>query len=231
MDFNAIYTYIPQFWTGLWVSLQLTFIAAISGLILALPLALMATSKYKILSFPINTFSFFFRGTPLLIQVYLLYFGMAQFTFIKQTPWIWGILKHAYWCALIAFTLNTCAYTLEIIKGAIKNTARGEIEAGIACGMSKALVMRRIILPSALRRALPAYSNEIIFMLHGSAQASVITVMDLTGVAKKMYAQTFLPFEAFLTAAVFYLGLTFVLVGLFKFFEKRYLSYLLIPKT
>ena len=91
--------------------------------------------------------------------------------------------------------------------------------------------MRRIILPSALRRALPAYSNEIIFMLHGSAQASVITVMDLTGVAKKMYAQTFLPFEAFLTAAVFYLGLTFVLVGLFKFFEKRYLSYLLIPKT
>lgn len=231
MNLNAIYTYIPQFLGGLWVSLELTFIAAISGLILALPLALMAGSKFKILSIPINTFSFFFRGTPLLIQVYLLYFGMAQFAFIKQTPWIWAILKHAYWCALIAFTLNTCAYTLEIIKGAIKNTAKGEIEAGIACGMSKALVMRRIILPSALRRALPAYSNEVIFMLHGSAQASVITIMDLTGVAKKMYAQTFLPFEAFLTAAIFYLCLTFILVGLFSFFEKRYLSYLLTPKT
>ncbi|GBU10277.1 histidine ABC transporter permease [Gammaproteobacteria bacterium] len=230
LDFAAIYQYLPDFTQSLWLTIKLTFISSIVGLILAIPLSLMGLSKHRLIRYPVDAFSYFFRGTPLLIQIYLLYFGASQFSIIRDTPWLWDILKHAYWCALIVFALNTAAYTIEILKGAIKNTPKGEIEAATACGMSQYLLMRRIVLPSAFRRALPAYNNEIIFMLHGTAQASAITLIDLTGMARRMYARTFLPFEAFLTAACFYLVLTFLLVGLFKYLEKRYLSYLNIPK-
>jgi arginine/ornithine transport system permease protein len=136
------------------------------------------------------------------------------------------VFQQAYWCALIAFTLNTAAYTTEILRGAIRTMPQGEIEAAKACGMSRPLMLRRIILPSSFRRALPAYSNEVVFMLHGSAIASVITIVDLTGAARIVNSRYYSPYEAFITAALFYMALTLLIVLLFKWIERRWFAHL-----
>ncbi len=142
----------------------------------------------------------------------------------------WPLLSQAWFCALLAFTLNTAAYTTEIIRGAIQATPHGEVEAARACGMSPALMFRRILLPSAFRRALPAYGNEVIFMLHGSAVASMVTIVDLTGAARIVNSRYYSPYEAFLTAAAFYMVLTFAIVGLFRLLERHWHAHLK-PRT
>jgi arginine/ornithine transport system permease protein len=157
--------------------------------------------------------------------MFLIYYGFGQFDFIKESL-LWPFFREAYLCALFAFTLNTCAYTIEILRGAIKATPHGEVEAAMAAGMSRFLMVRRIILPSAFRRALPAYSNEIIFMLHGSSLASVITIVDITGAARIINSRFYSPYEAFLTAAVFYMAITFLIVFLVKKLEVRWFAHL-----
>ncbi len=139
---------------------------------------------------------------------------------------MWIIFREAYACALVAFALNTAAYTAEILRGTIAQTNYGEIEAARSCGMSSAQIYRRIILPSTFRRALPAYGNEVIFMLHGSSLAGVITIVDLFGAAKIVNARNFVPFESFITAGLFYLGCTFLIVWLFKKAEYYWHAYL-----
>lgn len=225
MDFSIISDNIGLYIEGLWITAALVLASLVVGLCLAVPLALLAHSKNLLLSGPVFVYSYFFRGTPLLVQMYLIYYGSGQFEAV-QNSFMWPVLKEAYWCALIAFALNTAAYTTEILRGAIKATPFGEIEAAKACGMSKALMTRRIILPSAFRRALPAYGNEVIFMLHGSAIASVITIIDLTGAARIINSRFYSPYEAFLTAALFYMALTFLIVGLFKWVERRWFAHL-----
>ncbi len=216
---------IDLYLEGLWITLQLVSLALVIGLLLAVPLALAANSRNWLLSGTVFCYSYFFRGTPLLVQMFMLYYGAGQFEAI-QNSMLWPVLREAYWCALIAFTLNTAAYTTEILRGAIKATPRGEIEAALACGMSWLLMTRRIVLPSAFRRALPAYGNEVIFMLHGSAIASVITIIDLTGAARIINSRYYTPFQAFITAALFYMALTFAIVGLFKLLERRWYAHL-----
>lgn len=224
---EAIIAELPDLLPAIWLTIQLTFISSLIGLLLAVPLSILSLSKKGVIRWPIEMFSYFFRGTPLLIQIYLLYFGLGQFEAVRNSGWIWdNVLTDAYKCVLIAFTLNTCAYTIEIFKGSIKNTSKGEIEAGIAFGMSKLTLFRRIIFPSGFRRALPAYSNEVIFMLHGTAQASVLALVDILGWARRVYSITYSPFIPFLIAAAAYLILTFILVMLFRYCEKRWLSYL-----
>ncbi len=224
---DAIIAELPDLLPAIWLTIQLTFISSLIGLLLAVPLSILSLSKNGAIRWPIEAFSYFFRGTPLLIQIYLLYFGLGQFEAVRNSGWLWdNVLTDAYKCVLIAFTLNTCAYTIEIFKGSIKNTSKGEIEAGIAFGMSKFTLFRRIIFPSGFRRALPAYSNEVIFMLHGTAQASVLALVDILGWARRVYSITYSPFIPFLIAAVAYLALTFLLVMLFRYCERRWLSYL-----
>ncbi|QJQ95950.1 MULTISPECIES: ABC transporter permease [Halomonadaceae] len=224
---NVIFT--PQtlayYWQGLVTTTQLVFLSLLVGLVLAVPLSILRGSKRPWIKWPIYLYTYVFRGTPLLIQLYIIYYGVVFFDGIQQTL-LWPILREAFYPALIAFTLNTAAYTTEIFHGAIKATARGEIEAARAYGMSNGLMMRRIILPSAFRRALPAYGNEVIFMLHASAIASVVTLMDLTGAARFVYARFYAPFEAFLFVAAIYLCLTFAILYFFRFLEKRLLAHL-----
>ena len=165
------------------------------------------------------------RGTPLIVQMFLVYNGLAQFEAVRES-FLWVFFRQAYWCALFAFSLNTAGYTAEIIRGAIKQTPFGEVEAARACGMSPVTLYRRIILPSAFRRGLPAYSNEVIFMLHGTALAGVITIIDLFGAAKIVNSRHFVPFESFITAGFFYLCLTFILVFLFRLAEKKWHAHL-----
>ncbi|TDX31714.1 amino acid ABC transporter membrane protein 2 (PAAT family) [Modicisalibacter xianhensis] len=210
---------------GLATTVQLVFLSLVIGLVMAVPLAIARGSRRKWIKLPIFFYTYVFRGTPLLIQLYIIYYGVVFIEGIQDT-WLWLILEEPFYPALIAFTLNTAAYTTEIFHGAIKATAKGEIEAARAYGMSRGLMMRRIILPSAFRRALPAYGNEVIFMLHASAIASVVTIMDLTGAARLVYARYYAPFDAFLFVALLYLCLTFAILYLFRYLEKRMLAHL-----
>lgn len=221
MDFSLIIESLPIYLEGLWTTAWLVGLALIIGLCIAIPLAVARNSTNPILRMPCWAYIYFFRGTPLLVQLYLIYYGMDQFFPVKGTLW-----EHAWFCALIAFVLNTSAYTAEIIRGAINGLPKGEVEAAKAYGMSTWKTYRRIILPSALRRALPAYSNEVIFMIHGSAVAGIVTILDLTGAARLVNSRYYAPFESFLTAGLFYMSLTFIALWAFKKAEKKYLAYM-----
>ena len=223
---NDIFTAstIMEYWGGLVTTVQLVFLSLILGLVLAVPLAIMRTSKNPLINGPVWFYTYLFRGTPLLIQLYIIYYGLAQIEGIQQTFW-WDIFREAFYPALLAFTLNTAAYTTEIIRGAIVATPSGEIEAAKAYGMSWVLRMRRIILPSAARRGVQAYSNEVIFMLHASAIASVVTLVDLTGAARNIYSRFYAPFDAFIFVALLYMVLTFMLVFAFRKLENYLLQH------
>ncbi len=226
MDFSIITGNLNIYLEGLKNTLILVSSSLVFGLVMAIPLAVLRTSAGAVTQAPIRAFVYFFRGTPLLVQMFLVYYGFGQFDFMRES-FLWPLFKEAYFCALFVFSLNTCAYTTEIIRGAIATTPHGEIEAARAAGMSTLLMLRRIVLPSAFRRALPAYSNEVIFMLHGSALASVITIVDITGAARIVNSRYYSPYEAFLTAAVFYMAITFLIVFLVRLLEKRWHGHLL----
>ncbi|EPP4080190.1 ABC transporter permease [Vibrio cholerae] len=221
MDFSLIIDSLPIYLSGLWTTVWLVSLSLVIGLLCAIPLAIARNSKQKWFSLPAWGYIYFLRGTPLLVQLYLIYYGIDQWFPVKDTLW-----EHAWFCALVAFILNTSAYTAEIIRGAINGLPKGEVEAAKAYGMSRFQTYQRIILPSALRRSLPAYSNEVIFMLHGSAVAGIVTIMDLTGAARLVNSRYYAPFEAFLSAGLFYMALTFIILWCFKQAEQRFLAYL-----
>ena len=200
------------------------------GAVLAVFFALALTSSFAPLKALVGAYTYVIRGTPLLIQVYLIYYGLAQLEWIQtrwDDVWPWTHFKEPFFCAFLAFSLNTAGYTAEMLAGAIRETAVGEIEAAQAMGMSRTQAMRRIVLPSALRRTLPAYSNEVVMMLHSTSLASTVPAMlDVTAAASRIYSDFYLPFEAYLFAAAIYLCITFSLIGLFKLAERRFLAHL-----
>ncbi len=230
MDIAIIFDNIGIYLEGLKTTAWLVSLSLLLGLLLAIPLAVLRTAKSYAVQAPIRAYIYFFRGTPLLVQMFIVYYGFGQFEVIK-TSFVWPLFREAWFCALFTFTLNTGAYTTEILRGAIEATPHGEIEAAKAAGMSRLLMLRRIVLPSAFRRALPQYSNEIIFMLHGSSLASVITLVDITGAARIINSRFYSPYEAFLTAAVFYMALTFIIVFLVKRLEGRWFAHLRPQET
>ena len=220
MDFGPVIENLPRLLNGFVLTLELTAISLIWGMAIAIPLALLRVSRKPLLWMPVYGYIFFLRGTPLLIQIYLVYYGFGQIGWVKTT-FLWGFFREAYWCALFAFSLNTSAYTAEILRGAIQAVPHGEIEAAKACGMSRFLAFRRIILPRAFRLMLPAYSNEVILMLQATSLASIVTLLDLTGVARIMVARYFEPYEFFLTIGAIYLATTYLIVGVFRRVEHR----------
>ncbi|PPR24743.1 MAG: Octopine transport system permease protein OccM, partial [Alphaproteobacteria bacterium MarineAlpha10_Bin1] len=175
MDFQLMIDSIPQLLVGMWMTVKLVALALALGICLAVPLALGRVSKNPFLWMPVYSFIFVFRGTPLLVQIFIVYYGLGQFEAVRESI-VWPFFKEAYWCAIFTFTLNTSAYTAEILRGAIQAVPHGEVEAARALGMPRLLMLRRIIVPRAFRLALPAYGNEIILMLKGSALASTITL-------------------------------------------------------
>ncbi len=229
-DYNVVLDSLPLYFGGVLVTLKLLIIALAVGLLLAVPLAVMRVSKQPVINFPAWLYTYAIRGTPMLVQLYLLYYGLAQFEAVRES-FMWPYLSSATFCACLAFAINTSAYSAEILAGSLKATPHGEIEAAKAMGMSRDKLYRRILLPSALRRALPQYSNEVIMMLHTTSLASVVTLIDITGAAKTVSSQYYLPFEAYITAGLFYLALTFILVRLFKLAERRWLAYLAPRKS
>lgn len=214
---------LPLYAGGAVVTLQLLVLALVLGGLAALPLAVLRSLPSPWAWRGVWCFTYVIRGTPLLVQLFLLYYGLAQFEWVRDSlAWPW--LKSAWFCAVLAFAINTCAYTTEILHGAIKSVPPGEVEAARALGMGRWMALRRIVLPSAARRCLPAYGNEVVLMLHGTALASVVTLHDLTGVAREVNSMHYLPFEAFTTAALCYLLITAVLVAGFQWSERRWLQ-------
>lgn len=215
---------------GILNTLWLLFSSLGIGAVLALVFALLLTGPWAPLRWIVGAYTYVIRGTPLLIQVYLIYYGLAQMDWIQarwDDVWPWVYFKEASFCALLAFSLNTAGYTAEMLAGAIRETNAGEIEAAQAYGMSRFQVMRRIVLPSAMRRTLPAYSNEVVMMLQSTSLASAVPdLMDVTGAASRIYAQYYLPFQAFLAAGAIYLVASFLLIGVFRLAEQRFLAYL-----
>jgi histidine transport system permease protein len=212
--------------SGLPVTLWLTAVSVTIGFLLAIPLSIGRVSGNRWVSLPIWLYTYVFRGTPLYVQLLLCYTGIYSLGIVQTTPYLNSFFKDAFNCTLLAFALNTAAYTTEIFAGAIKATPHGEIEAGRAYGMSTFVIYRHVILPSALRRALPAYSNEVILMLHATTLASTATLPDILKVARSAFGEYYLPFVAYGMAAFLYLCISFSLIFLFRKAERRWLAYL-----
>lgn len=221
---------LPRLLDGAGLTLQLVGGSLICGLILAVPLALMRLSGNPLLSGTAYGYVFFFRGTPLLVQIFLIYYGIGQFDAIRQSV-LWPFLREPYWCAILALALNSAAYTSEVVRGGIQSVPWGQVEAARACGMSRALLFRRIVLPQAVRQALPAYGNEIILIVKASSLASTITLMEITGIARSIIARTFAPIELFLVAGAIYLAINFVAAQGIKALEWHLTPYRRPPKS
>lgn len=195
---------------GVPLTLELTFLSVMAGFLLALALAFARNGTFKPAVWFAKLYVFVFRGTPLLVQIYLLYYGPGQFEFIRKSMF-WVVLKEPYWCALISLSLVTAAYGSEVIRGGLDSVSRGSIEAARAIGMSPWTLYRRIMFPLALRSALPAYGNEIILMVKATSLASIITLTEVTGIAYRIISESYRVAEVFLLAGAIYLLINFVI--------------------
>ena len=225
MDWKVITDSLPLYAGGIRTTLVLLVISLASSFLLAIPLAIARVSANQWISKPVWLYTYVLRGTPLLVQLFIIYHGLAQFEAVRESM-AWVLLKNAWFCAWLAFTLNSTAYTTEIFAGALKATSVGEIEAARSYGLGGFKLYSRVLLPSALRRALPQYSNEVVGLMHATAIASTVTLVDITRVARDVNANHLLVTESFGVAAVIYFLLTFTLVGIFKLLERRFLRHL-----
>jgi len=225
LDFFLILSNWQLFWNGLINTLMLLVVSLFFGAILAIPLAIIRAARIPILNPIVFSFIYLVRGTPLLVQLYVIYYGLSQFDFIRDSM-AWSILRDPWWCALISFTIGTSAYTAEILRGSMEATPRGEVEAATAAGMSKMTSLRRVILPNAFRRALPAYGNEVIFNLHSTVLASTVTVIDILGAARQFNSKYYMAYEGFITAALMFVTIVFIITLFFRFLENRMLKHL-----
>ncbi|CRI56291.1 ABC transporter permease [Pseudomonas sp. CCOS 191] len=212
--------------SGLAMTLWLFLASMVLGFALSLPLALARTSRHAWLRLPVQLYTFVFRGTPLYIQLLICYTGLYSLQLVRDHALLDQFFRNALNCTLLAFVLNTCAYTVEIFAGAIRNLPAGELEAAQAYGLRGWKLNLFLVLPAALRRSLPAYSNELILMLHATSLAFTATVADILKVARDANAATFLTFQAFGVAALLYMLLSFALVGLFRVAERRWMRFL-----
>ena len=221
MDLELMINSFPKLLNAAVITLKLLSVSLIIGLFIGLFFAILRLNKNMFINKFAYGYSYIFRGTPLLVQIFIIYFGLGQIEYLRSTV-LWVILKEPYWCAIIAFALNTGAYTSEILRSAFQTIKPGIIEAGKSLGISNKVIFYKIQIPIAIRQSLPAYGNEIILMMKGTSLASTVTIMDLTGVAKYIISTTFKPIEVFIVAGGIYLFMTFIIHNVIKFLEKKY---------
>lgn len=220
MNWDVMISSVPTLLSGVPLTVQLVGLGEILGLVIAC-LATWGRLSGNLAAVGVSRlYVFVFRGTPLLVQIYLIYYGLGQFPAVRESV-LWPILREPYWCAILALALNTGAYTSEILRGAILTIPHGQVEAARACGMGRWLTFRRIIVPIAIRQALPAYGNEIILMVKASSLASIITLLEITGLARRLIPQTYAVFEIFIVAGLIYLGLNFAIAQAVRWAEWR----------
>ena len=221
MDLELMVTSLPKLLSAAVVTLKLLTLSLFFGIFIGLIFAILRLSKSPIVNKFAYGYSYIFRGTPLLVQIFIIYYGLGQIEYFRST-FLWVVFKEPYWCAIIAFALNTGAYTSEILRSAFETIKPGIIEAGKSLGISNKIIFYKIQIPVAIRQSLPAYGNEIILMMKGTSLASTVTLMDITGVAKYIISTTFKPIEVFIVAGSIYLFMTFLIHNLIKYLEKKY---------
>ncbi|WP_298368098.1 ABC transporter permease [Azospirillum sp.] len=225
MDWELMWDSLPRLLGAMPLTLLLVFASLLFGAGVAFATALLRLSGNRVAETLTAAYVFVFRGTPLLVQIFLIYYGLGQFETVRDS-FLWPMLREPMWCAILALTLNTGAYTSEILRGAILSVPLGQVEAARACGMSRVLTFRRIVLPVAIRQMLPAYGNEMILMVKASSLASTITMLEITGLARKIISQSFAVFEIFILAGAIYLLLNFLASRFIKYTEWRLTPYL-----
>ena len=221
MDLEFISEHFPRLLKATKLTIELTSLSLFFGVFVGVFFAILRTSKNKILFFISYYYSYIFRGTPLLVQIFIIYFGLGQVEWVRES-FLWIFLKEPYSCAILAFTLNTGAYSSEIFRSAFETINKGVLEAAKGLGLNKITTFFKIKLPIAIKQSLPAYGNEMILMLKGTSLASTVTLLDLTGVAKHIISTTFRPVEVFIVAGSIYLIMTFVIHNLIKLLEKKF---------
>jgi len=221
MDFDLMITSFPKLLNAALITLKLLSASLFFGLFVGLLFAILRLNNNPVINKFAYGYSYVFRGTPLLVQIFIIYFGLGQIEYFRST-FLWVVFKEPYWCAIIAFTLNTGAYTSEILRSAFQTIKPGFIEAGKSLGISNKIIFYKIQIPIAIKQSLPAYGNEIILMMKGTSLASTVTLLDLTGVAKYIISTTFKPIEVFIVAGSIYLFMTFVIHNLIKYLEKKF---------
>mgnify|MGYP000341075156 FL=1 len=221
MDLDLMISSLPKLLSAAVITLKLLSASLIIGLFIGFLFAVLRLSKNPFINKFAYGYSYLFRGTPLLVQIFIIYYGLGQIEWLRST-FLWVILKEPYWCAIIAFALNTGAYTSEILRSAFQTIKPGIIEAGKSLGISNKIILYKIQIPVAIRQSLPAYGNEIILMMKGTSLASTVTLMDITGVAKYIISTTFKPIEVFIVAGGIYLFMTFLIHNLIKYLERKY---------
>lgn len=225
MNWGIIAENLGLYAQGAKLTLLLAFASLAISFLIAVPLAFLRNSRITVLRHAVQGYTLVFRGTPLLVQLFLIYFGLAQFEMVRESV-IWPWLSSPLVCVLIAFVLNTTAYSTEIFAGGLRHIPVGEIEAARAFGMSTFAQARRILIPAMLTRSLPLYGNEMIMMLHATSLASTVTLLETTGVARMITLNYYIQFEPYVTAAAIYLAMTFVLVSAFQLVQWRWAGYL-----
>jgi len=221
MDLDFALEHLPRLLKAAKLTIELTLLSLFFGIFVGVFFAILRTSNNKVLFYISYYYSYVLRGTPLLVQIFIIYFGLAQLEWIRES-FLWIFLKEPYSCAILAFTLNTGAYSSEIFRSAFETINKGIVEAAKVLGLNKMTTFFKIKLPIAIRQSLPAYGNEMILMLKGTSLASTVTLLDLTGVAKHIISTTFRPVEVFIVAGSIYLLMTFIIHNLIKFLERRY---------
>jgi octopine/nopaline transport system permease protein len=221
MDLELISSSLPKLLSAAVVTLKLLSLSLFFGIFIGLLFAILRLNKNLFINKFAYGYSYVFRGTPLLVQIFIIYYGLGQIEYFRST-FLWVVFKEPYWCAIIAFALNTGAYTSEILRSAFQTIKPGIIEAGKSLGVSNKIIFYKIQIPVAIRQSLPAYGNEIILMMKGTSLASTVTLMDITGVAKHIVSTTYKPLEIFLMAGSIYLFMTFLIHNLIKYLEKKY---------
>jgi len=220
MRFELMYESFFKIIQGIPLTLEVVFLSTVCGLFLAVGVALMRVSENKFLSNPAYYFIYVIRGTPLLLQLFFIYYGLAQFIFIRES-FLWFFLEDPLFCGVLTLTLSTAAYSAEIIRGGMQSIAPGLIEAASSMGMSKMQRLRKIILPITIRQALPAYGNELILMVKATSLISIVTLMEITGIARTIISKTYAPVEIFIVAGSIYLLINFLITRLIKFAENK----------
>ncbi len=220
MRFDLMYESFFKIVEGIPLTLQVVSISTILGIFLAVAVALMRISGSKFMSLPAYYFVYLIRGTPLLLQLYFVYYGLSQFEFIRESI-LWPLLKEPYWCGIITLTISTGAYSSEIIRGGILSVSKNYIEASDALGLSQVKTFMLVTLPITVRQALPAYGNELILMVKASSLISIVTLMEITGIARTIISKTYAPVEIFLVAGSIYLAINFIIVIFVNLAERR----------
>ncbi|MFM0045623.1 ABC transporter permease subunit [Paraburkholderia sediminicola] len=218
-DFSLLFSSFPRLLSALPVTIELFAAIMVVGLIVGVPTAILGLSRSRFLDVCVRFYIGAFRGTPALVQLFFLYYGFGQFSFVRHSV-LWPLLRDPFTCAVIALGLNSGAYTARILMGALSAVPKGIVEAAEALGLSHAAILTKIKAPIAVRIALPAYANETILNLKATSLASTVTIMELTGTSKLLVSETYAPYEIFVAAGLVYLAMTFIVSNTFRMLEK-----------